>query len=127
MSTIDMSKSVWKVIGHLPAPDGRRYTCFLNAESKHDAIEKAEADEGIVSIDSVYQIDATTGLKLVPIAIKDVGGRTMTAEEILNEIDAATSLEIMNKKTSIVFIDELISELCTRRDALEEELAHEGC
>lgn len=37
MSTVDPSKGVWKVTGHLPAPDGRRMTVFCNADSEPDA------------------------------------------------------------------------------------------
>ena len=44
MSTIDKSKPVYRVVGTLPPPDGRRMTVFCNAtdESSADAAGRAE-------------------------------------------------------------------------------------
>lgn len=38
MTTVDPSKGVWRVMGHLPAPDGRRMTCFVNANDEQEAL-----------------------------------------------------------------------------------------
>lgn len=51
MTTIDTSKPVWRVVGHLPAPDGRRMTVFCNALSEKDARVEGEK-EGLSTIES---------------------------------------------------------------------------
>ena len=52
MTTIDKSLPVWRVVGHLPAPDGRRMTVFCNAMSEKEARMVGEK-EGLGTIESV--------------------------------------------------------------------------
>lgn len=37
MTMIDKSKPVWRVVGRLPQPDGRRMTVFCNATTAQEA------------------------------------------------------------------------------------------
>jgi hypothetical protein len=61
-TTIDTSKPVWRVTGQLPASDGRRMTCFVNATGGEEAISLAKA-EGLATIERVWEIDVETGLR----------------------------------------------------------------
>jgi hypothetical protein len=61
MTTIDTSKSVWKVKGKLPEPDGRGYTCVVNAESKAEAFELARQGMISASFEDAWEIDTVTG------------------------------------------------------------------
>lgn len=61
MSTlIDTTKPVWRVSGFIP--DGRRMTCFVNANDESWARDFGKL-QGLVSVDKVWEIDVETGLR----------------------------------------------------------------
>jgi hypothetical protein len=71
MSTLDMTQPVWRVVGHLPPPDGRRMTVFVNAplSGSEEARVKGLA-EGLHTIEKVDYISPeriAEWEKLVPI------------------------------------------------------------
>jgi len=55
MPTINLTKPIWRVRGHLPPPDGRRMTCFVNGETETDAVTAAKA-EGLYSVSDTYLV-----------------------------------------------------------------------
>ncbi len=55
MPTIDRSKPIWRVRGHLAPPDGRRMTCFVNGETECDARLAAKV-EGLHSVTETYLV-----------------------------------------------------------------------
>lgn len=57
---IDTTKPVYRVSGFIP--DGRRMTCFVNANSRDQAYDLAKA-EGLISVDRMWEIDVETGLR----------------------------------------------------------------
>jgi hypothetical protein len=46
---VDRTKPIWRVVGHLPAPDGRRTTIFCNAESEAKARTDALREMGSIT------------------------------------------------------------------------------
>ncbi|MFI5299219.1 MAG: hypothetical protein ACHREM_14070 [Polyangiales bacterium] len=55
MGTVDTSKPVWKVIGRLPEPDGRRMTVLINADNE-EAARKAGWWSGMAYIEHAHLI-----------------------------------------------------------------------
>jgi hypothetical protein len=55
MSTIDRTKPIWRVRGHLPPPDLRRITCFVNGETEADAVAAART-EGMDAVTDTYLV-----------------------------------------------------------------------
>jgi hypothetical protein len=54
LRTIDKGKPIWRVVGQLPAPDGRRMTIFCNAES--EALARTDALREMAMIESAKLI-----------------------------------------------------------------------
>lgn len=63
MSIVDESKPVWRVEGRLPAPDGRRMICFVNAENDKEAAVAGEA-AALYRVEAAWEINIQTGLRL---------------------------------------------------------------
>jgi hypothetical protein len=61
MAAIDLSKPVWKVKGKLSDPDGRGYTCIVNATNKAEALELARQDMKAAIFEEAWEIDVVTG------------------------------------------------------------------
>ena len=56
-TNLDPARPIWRVSGRIPQPDGRRMTCFVNAELETDAVDSAKA-EGIGRVESAWRVDS---------------------------------------------------------------------
>lgn len=79
MTQVDMSKGVWRVSGRLPEPDGRRMTCFVDAEDEAEAARKGLA-EGMATIESAKYYSLEQVAEMDAKAASAI--KSMTPEEV---------------------------------------------